>query len=716
MQWDITKDHAGDFQQGDASDTYTITVTNAGTGPTNGTVTVTDPLPTGLSPTEADNGTINGWSVSYVAQTVTATRSDVLAAGDSYPDLTLTVAVADNAPASVTNTATVSGGRALLPATATDLTTILYVQWDITKDHVGDFQQGDASDTYTITVTNTGTGPTNGSLVTVTDPLPTGLSPTAADNGTINGWSVSYVAQTITATRSDVLAAGDSYPDLTLTVAVADNAPASVTNTATVSGGGALLPATATDLTTILYVQWNITKDHVGDFQQGDASDTYTITVTNAGTGPTNGSLVTVTDPLPTGLSPTAADNGTINGWSVSYVAQTITATRSDVLAAGGSYPDLTLTVAVADNAPASVTNTATVSGGGGPPATATNPTTIVPTVLSSLSGYVFDDAEQNGVYYRGSANPQDNEFGLPDVTISLFLSGGATAVQATTTGSDGLYDFEGLAAGTYQIVEQPPADFRSTKQALGGVLPLNVQAAAPTPQGQIGTNQFSDITLSAGEEGVNYNFGEVPTAASITKRMYLARSSSRQEIYGNLGVTAVTVTAPAPSDTISATVSNQLVTVTTVTSGGTSTTQSIPTSTANVVLIDASTTNQPVTITDQRTNVLASSAPTDVAVRRADAPVTADSAVDVVNARQVTLNAVKGSNGLAVMYDSPGNDTLTATAGTATLTIGQSPNPVTAATGFDTVQAYSVNGGNDTVNKQATLDYLLQLYGNWLP
>ena len=363
----ITKDHVGDFHQGDAADTYTITVSNTGTASTDGSpVTVIDTLPTGLSPTTADDGTINGWSVWYSTQadTITATRSDVLAAGDSYPDLTLTVAVAGNAPASVTNTATVSGGGALLPATATDLTTILYVQWDITKDHAGDFQQGDASDTYTITVTNAGTGPTNGT-VTVTDPLPTGLSPTEADNGTINGWSVSYVAQTVTATRSDVLAAGDSYPDLTLTVAVADNAPASVTNTATVSGGRALLPATATDLTTILYVQWDITKDHVGDFQQGDASDTYTITVTNTGTGPTNGSLVTVTDPLPTGLSPTAADNGTINGWSVSYVAQTITATRSDVLAAGDSYPDLTLTVAVADNAPASVTNTATVSGGG---------------------------------------------------------------------------------------------------------------------------------------------------------------------------------------------------------------------------------------------------------------------------------------------------------------------------------------------------------------
>ena len=75
-------------------------------------------------------------------------------------------------------------------------------------------------------------------LVTVSDTLPTGLTPTAADSGTINGWTVSTDGQTVTATRSDTLAAGSSYPALTVTVNVASNAPASVTNTATVSGGG----------------------------------------------------------------------------------------------------------------------------------------------------------------------------------------------------------------------------------------------------------------------------------------------------------------------------------------------------------------------------------------------------------------------------------------------------------------------------------------------
>src|SRR5262249_51927389 len=47
-------------------------------------------------------------------------------------------------------------------------------------------------------------------------------------------------------TRSDVLAPGASYPPITLTVNVANNAPALVTNTATVSGGGALNPAGGT--------------------------------------------------------------------------------------------------------------------------------------------------------------------------------------------------------------------------------------------------------------------------------------------------------------------------------------------------------------------------------------------------------------------------------------------------------------------------------------
>src|SRR5262249_10250728 len=145
------------------------------------------------------------------------------------------------------------------------------------------------------------------------------------------------------------------------------NAPASVTNTATVAGGGELNTAndSASDPTNVTQVaDLTISKSHTGNFRQGDAADTYTVTVSNVGPGPTAGA-VTVTDALPTALAPTGAANGTINGWTVSFSGQTITATRSDALNNGASYPAFPPPRSSDRNAPASVTNTATVAGGG---------------------------------------------------------------------------------------------------------------------------------------------------------------------------------------------------------------------------------------------------------------------------------------------------------------------------------------------------------------
>ena len=96
---------SGSFTQADSGDVYTITVGNSGSGPTSGTVTVTDALPSGLTAT-GFAGT--GWTVNLAS--LTATRTNLLAAGNSYPSLTLTVSVSPTAPSSVTNTATVAGG------------------------------------------------------------------------------------------------------------------------------------------------------------------------------------------------------------------------------------------------------------------------------------------------------------------------------------------------------------------------------------------------------------------------------------------------------------------------------------------------------------------------------------------------------------------------------------------------------------------------------
>jgi uncharacterized repeat protein (TIGR01451 family) len=116
----ITMSHSGTFTQGDAGDNYSIVVTNSGAGPTVATVTMTDTLPNGLTAASAAGP---GWACAPT----TCIRSDALAPGASYPAITLTVNVAVNAPASVTNTAAVSGGGELNTGndTATDVTTIV---------------------------------------------------------------------------------------------------------------------------------------------------------------------------------------------------------------------------------------------------------------------------------------------------------------------------------------------------------------------------------------------------------------------------------------------------------------------------------------------------------------------------------------------------------------------------------------------------------------
>ena len=241
----LTATHVGNFIEGDVGDTYTITVSNSGSGPTNGTASLVDTLPAGVTAT-AMSGT--GWTVNMA--TLTATRNDVLAAGASYPALTVTVNVADNAAASLTNTATVAGGGEIITLndTASDPTNVTQTpDLTVAAVHTGNFSQGDAADTYTITINNSGGASTSGS-VSLVDTLPSGLTATGF---TGNGWNTDLA--TLTASRSDVLAPGSSYPPLLLTVSVAADAPASLTNTATVSGGGEVITGndTASDPTTI---------------------------------------------------------------------------------------------------------------------------------------------------------------------------------------------------------------------------------------------------------------------------------------------------------------------------------------------------------------------------------------------------------------------------------------------------------------------------------
>jgi uncharacterized repeat protein (TIGR01451 family) len=370
----IAKSHTGNFTVG-VNGTYTLTASNSGTLATSGTITVIDNLPTGLTVAATPTGT--GWNCSTTvvgSSTATCTSSTVIGAGATSPNpITLTVVVSPAAftASPVTNVANISGGSE--PAynngnnSASDPTTINGVSdVRITKSHSGNFTVG-VNGTYTLTASNAGTLATSGTI-TVTDNLPTGLTIAATPTGT--GWNCSTTvigSSTATCTSSTVIGAGATSPNpITLTVVVSPAAFAAspVTNVANISGGGE--PAynngnnSASDPTTINGApDLTITKSHTGNFTQGQTGATYSITVTNSGSATTAG-LISVVDSLPAGLT---ATNISGTGWAC--VLGTLTCTRNNALAAGASYPVITLTVNVSLSAPATVTNSASVSGGG---------------------------------------------------------------------------------------------------------------------------------------------------------------------------------------------------------------------------------------------------------------------------------------------------------------------------------------------------------------
>ena len=244
--------------------TYLLTVNRAGTQ--GGTVT--------SNAVNAQSGTIScGPSAGIVDCSVIATYNTAVTLTETPPSggsfgswsATPTVCAVSgatctfNMPAAPeTVTATFTTGTAAPPPVLT-----------ISKTHVGNFTVGDTGDTYTVTVSNTaGAGPTNGT-VTVTDTIPSGLT---LDSMAGTGWTCA--AESNVCTRSDVLAAGASYPAITITVDVSEEAGSPQVNSVTVSGGGSA-SATATDSTVILGGSTSqvILADFGGDYDYADGID-----------------------------------------------------------------------------------------------------------------------------------------------------------------------------------------------------------------------------------------------------------------------------------------------------------------------------------------------------------------------------------------------------------------------------------------------------------
>lgn len=149
-----------------------------------------------------------------------------------------------------------------------------------------------------------------------------------------------------------------------------------------------------------------------------------------------------------------------------------------------------------------------------------------------SLSGYVYEDVNNNGV-------KDDGEKGIKDVTLELYVvgeDGKATLVATQKTDENGYYKFDLLEPGkTYVVRETQPSAYYDGKDAVGSILGKTV--------GSLGENdEIKDITLGRGEEGVHYDFGEL-TPASISGYVYEDINNNGVKESGEKGIPGTTLT-----------------------------------------------------------------------------------------------------------------------------------------------------------------------------
>lgn len=123
-----------------------------------------------------------------------------------------------------------------------------------------------------------------------------------------------------------------------------------------------------------------------------------------------------------------------------------------------------------------------------------------------TLAGNVYHDRDDDGNFDR------PGEEGISGVVLKLLDGNGVDTGLRATTDTAGHYQFTNLRAGTYTVVEVHPVawlDGKDTPGNLGGV-------ADVSPPGDM----ISQITIKWGEEGVEYNFGEL-LPGSIAGRIH---------------------------------------------------------------------------------------------------------------------------------------------------------------------------------------------------
>lgn len=330
---------------------YTLLVTNR--GPSDATeVTVTDPIPAGVTFVSA---TTTQGTTAVANGTLTANLGNL--ATTASATITVTVRVNSSTTTNLLNTATVTGREPDSdPQNNQDSEpTAVITRADLGIDKTDDVDPVIAGNllTYTLLVTNH--GPSDATGVTVSDPLPAGVTFVSASS---SQGTVSVAGGSLNATLGNML--NQATATITLVVRVNSSTTTNLLNTATVTGRETdPNPSNNQDsepTAVITRADLGIVKsDDVDPVTAGNLL-TYTMVVTNH--GPSNGTGVTVSDPLPAGVTFVSANS---TQGSVSFANGVLTGSLGNL--ANQAAATITLIVTVNSSTTGTINNTASVAG-----------------------------------------------------------------------------------------------------------------------------------------------------------------------------------------------------------------------------------------------------------------------------------------------------------------------------------------------------------------
>lgn len=313
-----------------------------------------------------------------------------------------------------------------------------------------------------------------------------------------------------------------------VTAAPAGASPGTLSNTAAISTNSKDEVPSNNSKSGSVQVQTATLAGHVYDDANGNGSR-------NGGEAGIAGATVkiagTAPDGTPVSFTATSAADGSYSFSKLPAASYTVTETQPSGWLDGGDSPG-------SAGGTAAVTPGDQISG-------------VTLTSSSAATGYDFGEFGQGalaGVVYRDINNDGVHagagESGIAGVGLTLNGTDdlGQVVNLTTTTAADGSYSFGPLRPGTYNVTETPPAGFLPGK-ATPGTGTAGAGSAASDG------NSIAGVTLTVGQSGAAFNFGELPPTG-LGGFVYVdANRNGSRDGGETAGIAGVTVTLTGTDD-----------------------------------------------------------------------------------------------------------------------------------------------------------------------